>query len=588
MASLRTIAACSISKKNFEVVRDFFGYQTGAPVQVSLLRQMQLAQGNHVLLNLIRVGVETFTEADEQEIDSAVAFMRDVYATVDFGVGHVQRRAISADKAGSFQNIGSDDEALELTQEFAIDDFAIDIFFVRTYAGSKVGSGPLFGPLDKGFKGEMCGVVLALESTPTVTGFALAQLVCRYLGLEFRQDPDNLMFREVPNGGALTAGQGDSMANGAPVFFACDEIEIDVLTGGHFRSGARDRQQGRESPADRRPTPSRQVDPNAGNLRRAARDHVHLRAAALGAAKRDRRAQAVSELAAGDDPRRVHDLETIARDEKTPIDVRQLAAFYLGRIDSTAARTALLALLDFPSVPAGTVAQSLGRIGGRAEFDALSRITATWTGRALKQARFAMRLIAHRWDLDFPEPGDTQPELVPLLADDMRNLVWRPSTTLATQIALQSLTAEPFGIELDDRTAQLIQCAGAQFVFLLNRAVGSPVDVQTLLHRKTIAGILARQSLQSGLYDVSMLVLTTPRAGGIGIRIACFAPNGTLILAGAGLPTAAGLAFESRSVKRRGAFAANVAAVLGAEGFAVTTAQSGRLLRDVERPEPPR
>ncbi len=116
MASLREIADCIGIKKNFEVVRDFFGYQTGAPGQISLLRQMRLAQGHHVHLNLIRVGEwpRYSTDADEQEIDSAVAFTRDTYATVDFGVANVGRRAISSDKAGGFANIGSDDEAVEL------------------------------------------------------------------------------------------------------------------------------------------------------------------------------------------------------------------------------------------------------------------------------------------------------------------------------------------------------------------------------------------------------------------------------------------------------------------------------------------
>ena len=118
MASLREIADCIGIKKNFEVVRDFFGYQTGAPGQISLLRQMRLAQGYHVHLNLIRVGVETFTDADEQEIDSAVAFTRDTLAAVDFGVANVGRRSISSDQIGrscSFDesNTGKNDRFCE-------------------------------------------------------------------------------------------------------------------------------------------------------------------------------------------------------------------------------------------------------------------------------------------------------------------------------------------------------------------------------------------------------------------------------------------------------------------------------------------
>ena len=283
MASLRDIADCIGIKKNFEVVRDFFGYQTGAPGQISLLRQMRLAQGYHVHLNLIRVGVETFTDADEQEIDSAVAFMRDTYATVDFGVANVGRRAISSDKAGGFVNIGSDDEAVEeLTREFAIDNARIDVFFVRTYAGSSSGSGPFFGPKDKDVKREMTGIVLALEGSTTVTGFVLAQLVCRYLGLGQRQDASNLMSSQIPNGGQLTARQGEDMTHGSVVFFACEEYTVIVLTGGHFRSGARAEQRKQlESSADRRQTPSLRYVTD-GDVRRAAEDHDRLRSVALG------------------------------------------------------------------------------------------------------------------------------------------------------------------------------------------------------------------------------------------------------------------------------------------------------------------
>jgi hypothetical protein len=586
MASLRHIAACNIEKKNFEVVRDFFGYQTGPPSQISLLRQMRLLQGHHVHLNLIRVGVDMFTDADEREIDSAVAFVRDTYATVDFGVGSVERRAISSDKADGFENIGSDDEAFDLTQQFAVDNAHIDIFFVRTYAGSRVGMGPFNGPLDKNIKGEMTGIVLALEESTTVTGFALAQLVCRYLGLANRDDADNLMSSPLPNGGVLTASQGEDMTHGSVVFFACDGILTIQLTGGRWRRRARSAERKSfDAAGARRSPPSLQFVDDAGQVRRAAREHARLRRAALGQERGDGRASAVIALAGSDDPRRVHDLETIARDEQSPADVRQLAAFLLGRIDTDAARTALLALLDTPQVPAGTVAQSLGRIGHREAFEALSRVASGWDGLAKKRAQFAMRLIAHRWNLDFDEPGEPEPQLVPLLADDMRDIVWRPASTLATQIALRSLAAEPFGIDLDDRGAQSIQCGATQLIFLLNRMVESPIDAHVLLHRKTIAGVVTRRSSQSGLYDVSTLVLTTPLTDRRGIGIACYMPNGTLVFAGAALSTASGLAFECRSVTRRGAYAARIAGALHANGLDVAAAQSGRLLRDVAKPE---
>ena len=133
----------------------------------------------------------------------------------------------------------------------------------------------------------------------------------------------------------------------------------------------------------------------------------------------------------------------MVRDEHAPADVRQLAACLLGRIDTAAARTALLTLLDVPHASAGTVAQSLGRIGNRSALETLARASASWTGYPRAQAQFAMRLIAHRCDLDFPESGDPEPELVPLIAADLHDFVWRPAGALVTQIALRSLNANP-------------------------------------------------------------------------------------------------------------------------------------------------
>jgi hypothetical protein len=209
--SLRTIADCIGVKGLFQVARDFFGYATGAPRQVSLLRQLRLMKQYHVHINLIRVGIESFTDADERELDSAVAFMRDTYASVDFGVGRVARYSIATDDARGREHIASDREAEDLTEEWSVPNKAMDVFCVLSYAGSTVGSAPLEGPEDKDRTGPMTGVVLAIEGNATVTGFVLAKEVCRYLGLRNSDNSNNLMFATLPNGGNLTREQGAEM-----------------------------------------------------------------------------------------------------------------------------------------------------------------------------------------------------------------------------------------------------------------------------------------------------------------------------------------------------------------------------------------
>ena len=106
MASLRQVAQCIGITGTFSVLRDFFGY-VSTPVPLSVLTQILRLKQKHCHLNLIRVGIESFTSADEREIDAAVQFTRDTYATVNLGVGRVLRFFITTDEATGQDNIGS-------------------------------------------------------------------------------------------------------------------------------------------------------------------------------------------------------------------------------------------------------------------------------------------------------------------------------------------------------------------------------------------------------------------------------------------------------------------------------------------------
>jgi hypothetical protein len=211
MASLKEIAGCIGLPDSFSVLRGFYGYITGAPKPLSLLEQIRLVQGKHIHLNLIRVGIESFTASDEAEIDIAVQATRDRYATVNLGVGRVLRFFITTDEADGRDNIGSDSEASDLTAEWTVDNDALDVFFVLTYLGDTIGRSAVNGACIKDTK-AMSGSVVAIESSPRITGLVIAHEVGHYLGLEHREGhPENLMFPRVPNRGLLTSGQGSTM-----------------------------------------------------------------------------------------------------------------------------------------------------------------------------------------------------------------------------------------------------------------------------------------------------------------------------------------------------------------------------------------
>src|SRR4051812_36256568 len=114
MASMKKMANCIGLSGQVSVVRNFFGYWTGIHKDLSVLTQVRLLQGNHIHLNLIRA--YPFTFADYQKIDTGLQFMRDVYATMNFGVGRIKHYNINQ---GGYEIIVDDEIALDLMNSWS-------------------------------------------------------------------------------------------------------------------------------------------------------------------------------------------------------------------------------------------------------------------------------------------------------------------------------------------------------------------------------------------------------------------------------------------------------------------------------------
>lgn len=234
MASLKQLARCIGLSGNISIIRDFYGYtRVPAGRQLSLSTQARLIKSSHMHLNLIRVGTNEngwFSDIEEQEIDEAVQITRDIYATVNVGIGRVERYSITAAQANGQQDIDSDDEAEALTNEWAVPNDALDVFFVLTCGGDTIGRSKVDGSCDKDNNKGMDGSVIALEGDTSTTGLVLAHEVGHYLGLKHTDEDDdlddndktNLMFPSVDgNGGKLTGGQGGVMKEHCWMRAAC-------------------------------------------------------------------------------------------------------------------------------------------------------------------------------------------------------------------------------------------------------------------------------------------------------------------------------------------------------------------------------
>jgi hypothetical protein len=152
----------------------------------SLRHQIILLDSNHIHVNLILVGYETFTESELADIDVAVFAARWIYAKVGLGIGRVSWFAIPLADAMGFESIASDDEAQVLTNSWTVHNDGLDVFILRAAwfddERSHRGISEQEASCDKdrtdGFSGSVVSLGGALE-----TSFTLPHEMAHDLGL---------------------------------------------------------------------------------------------------------------------------------------------------------------------------------------------------------------------------------------------------------------------------------------------------------------------------------------------------------------------------------------------------------------------
>lgn len=213
--------------------------EAGVTSSVSLLQQVRSLQGRHAHLNVIAVGFDGIAAGDRDEafekLDYAIYRVRNIYRQVSLGVGRVEHYAISSADSNGRDDLGSEDEADQLSDEWSVPNDGIDVFVVRNIDSDFVGISPIKGSCDKDASND--GLVGG-EIGRAVEGVArtFAHELGHFLGLRHNHGDDcpttaagkrNLMAQtrcaapSIREAVALTGGQGSTMRGHCSVRPGC-------------------------------------------------------------------------------------------------------------------------------------------------------------------------------------------------------------------------------------------------------------------------------------------------------------------------------------------------------------------------------
>jgi hypothetical protein len=198
MASVKAIMGCIGVPRNpsLSVLFHLYGFVrqrvptdpcTTVPASVSLLEHITSLRGPHIHLNIIRVGIDSFTAAEVNRIDYAIYRTRKIYRTVRLGVGRVEHWDITVADANGQDDLGSEDEAEDLTHDWTVPNNALDVFMVANISDPDfVGISAINGPCDKDDEdADMNGVVGGeVNRAANAVARSFAHEIGHYLGLK--------------------------------------------------------------------------------------------------------------------------------------------------------------------------------------------------------------------------------------------------------------------------------------------------------------------------------------------------------------------------------------------------------------------
>lgn len=206
MASLRDLADCVEARRyasgRRSLLRHYFGFRRralptppdGSAPSVSVLDWVRGVQRQHIHINIVRVGSDSFTDADLEQIDYGTYRVREIYGD-ELGVGRVRHYHVETADADGLDTPSSTADMREITDSWGGQRNGIDVFVPFSYSDPNSlgmlpaeGDEEIIGSCRDGEDTQPDGVVLGRRLNDEGYARTFAHEIGHYLGLQHPPD----------------------------------------------------------------------------------------------------------------------------------------------------------------------------------------------------------------------------------------------------------------------------------------------------------------------------------------------------------------------------------------------------------------
>lgn len=276
-------------------------------------------------------------------------------------------------------------------------------------------------------------------------------------------------------------------------------------------------------------------------------------------------------------PMEIRECQVLLEDRHQPSRIRALAAVSLGRIGTPEAEAILIRNIQIPKNDVLSASMtSLGRIGGTRALEVIVGVRPFMTGPAAVRADFAAVLISYRLRLTGHELNvPNESNFLKFESSSVHQLETHPPDETEARLCLQSLDAQPYGVEFSDNILQKLTCRDNHHMLVLNRDFEGWDGVRKLRDGNALLGAVATKCPDINAYSIAFLVFTSPGDEKDGLQIWINRATGESAFAGTARLKHDRVTFEVSALVGPGAFCLHINGRFDGSALVFTEACSG-------------